>query len=68
MKQAKKQAVYSLDADVYLPEAADIETGEEVDTVDELDQEECEAVEAIIGFDPRTIKDEDEETEDEARE
>ena len=60
MKQAKKQAVYSLDADVYLPEAADIETGEEVDTVDELDQEECEAVEAILGFDPRTIEDENE--------
>lgn len=61
MKQAKKQAVYNLDADVYLPEAADIETGEEVDTVAELDPAECEAVEAMLGFDPRTIEDEDEE-------
>lgn len=56
-----KRKLYDLDADVEFPDPMEeTEAGEEVDTVDELDEDECEAVAAVLGFDPRELEDEDE--------
>lgn len=59
-----KKPVYDEDADIDLPDPVDEDVGSEEDVDDQadLDEDECAAVEAVIGFDPRTVEKADDET------
>ena len=59
-----KKPVYDEDADIDLPDPVDedVGSGEDVDDQTDLDEDECAAVAAVIGFDPRTVEKADDET------
>lgn len=59
MNTQVKKPVYDTEADIELPAPrVESERGDlEVDDEEDLDEEECAAVKAVIGFDPRELED-----------